>query len=164
MRETPKQTGAEAIPGRITMAGAGRQDANKELVQRYVHAVWVEGDIEQARQFVSPDYVYRQSGTGPIEFDEVHGIEGLRKVIEFYRKNLPTSDVQSERFVIQDDAVIWLFRCTATFKGEVMGIAPTNQPVTWDVAGVYLIEDGKIAQERYFDSFCRAVRQAEGGT
>ncbi len=165
MRETRRKAGAQAKPGRITMAQAQASDTgrNKDLVQQYVHAVWVEGDLEKARQFVSPDYVYRQGGTGPLEFDRVCGLDGLHKVIEFYQAHLPTRDVRSERFVTQGDMVVWLFECTGKFQGEVMGIAPTNSTVTWSVVGIYRIEDGKIAEERYVDDFVRAVRRAEAG-
>jgi len=59
---------------------------------------------------------------------------------------IPNLHVTVERWIVKGDTVTSVVSFTGTQDGEMMGVAPTHNKVTWTHVDVHRIKDGRIAE------------------
>lgn len=110
------------------------QQALKEKLLRTNDELFRKGNLDYANQAFSPDY----NGVGPAP---------IKAFIEELRTAIPDLKIEIEPTIIQDQMVGWQRKHSGTHSGELLGFAPTNQPIEWTSIILSRYEDGKIAQE-----------------
>ena len=74
------------------------------------------------------------------------GREGMRVNGRMMCTAFPDVHVTREFVVVESDIVVERAHATATHKGELMGVAPTNNSVTWSELHAYRVEGDLITE------------------
>lgn len=118
----------------------GTQTEDNKTAARECFARASRGDFDALDEVVAPDYVLHNPG-------EVHGIDGLRAMVEGYRAALPDLRVTIEHQFAEGDHVATRFTIRGTHDGELMGIPPTGREVAFTGITISRCRDGKLVEE-----------------
>ena len=112
-------------------------EENKVVVRRVIDEVFNNKDMSVLPELVSSNYVYH-SPQG-----EYKGTEGLSEIISAYHNAFPDVYATIDEMVAEGNTVACRISIQGTFKGEMMGMAPTGRQLN-QVEGVFIhFEDGK---------------------
>ena len=113
------------------------EEENKEVARRVIDEVFNNKNMSVLSELVSPNYIYHGSQ------GEYQGLEGLREIISAYHNAFPDIHVTIDEMVAEGNTVACRLSIQGTFKGEMMGMAPTSKQLN-QVEGVFIhFEDGK---------------------
>jgi steroid delta-isomerase-like uncharacterized protein len=116
-------------------------EENKALVRRWVEA-FNEGDHEAVDELLADSYV-RHDPNSP----EVRGPEEEKQLIAMYRAAFPDLHFTIEDMVAEDDRVATRLGISATHKGELLGIPPTENRLSFTAMEIYRLKEGKIEEQ-----------------
>jgi predicted ester cyclase len=114
-------------------------EKNKANVRRLIEEVYSGGKLSVLGELLAPAYVYHDS-TGDIK-----GPEGMKQNVTAYKKALPDMKVKVDRLVAEGDMVAGVITYTGTFKGELMGMAPTGKSLK--MSALVLSRHGKDGRQ-----------------
>jgi predicted ester cyclase len=114
---------------------------NKDLVRRYLHTVWEEGNIDRSDAFLAPSY-RRHTGAGATPLDA----EGQRARLKGFRSAFPDVHLQIEDMLAEGDLVAFRFTFEGTHRGSFQGIEPTGVRVRASGLDIVLVEEGRLAE------------------
>ena len=112
-------------------------EENKAMIRRVWEEVPNKGDLSVADEIMATNYVYH--GTGG---QEIKGPEGFKQLITMYRNAFSDLHVTVEDMVAEGDMVASRYTMRGTFKGDLMGIAPTGKQFTITTATFSRFEGG----------------------
>ncbi len=112
-------------------------EENKAIVRRVIDEMVNKGNLEVADEVLASDYIYH------FPTHEINGPEGLKEFISSMRTAFPDLHVTIEDLLAEGDTVAARFIMRGTFKGELMGIAPTGKQLTFPEAVFIRFEGGK---------------------
>jgi predicted ester cyclase len=72
--------------------------------------------------------------------------EGVRLNGQIMCSAFPDVHVVRDFFVVEGDIVVERAKAKATHKGEIMGIAPTGNPVSWTELHAYRVQGDWITE------------------
>ena len=82
------------------------------------------------------------------ELDEdIVGIEGLTQFVSMIRSAIPDLRITIEDDMAEGDKVVTRWIGQGTHQGELMGVAPTGNQLTFTGITIHRIEDTKIVEE-----------------
>ena len=119
------------------------EEENKAVIYRHVE-VLNKGDLSIVDEIISPDYVYHRP-TG-----ELNGRDGFKQIVTMVRNAFPDINYTIDDMVAEGDTVAARYTWTGTFKGELMGMAPTGKQFTMTSAYFYRFSDGKEVEATPF--------------
>jgi predicted ester cyclase len=112
------------------------------VVRRLIEDGFNTGDLDVAKEIVSPDVVEHQN-FGP---NHAPGAEGVNAVISSLRRAFSDFHLEIEDLTV-DDGTAWLrMTATGTNDGSFMGHAPTGRSMRTDVFDALRVEDGLIVE------------------
>jgi predicted ester cyclase len=112
-------------------------EENKAKVRRIIEEAWNKGELVVVDELIAPTYVYHMPG------NDFKGPKGLKQAVTMYRSAFPDLHVAIEDMFGEGDKVACRYTFRGTFKGELMGIAPTGKQVTVTGAGFMRFVGGK---------------------
>ena len=113
------------------------EEENKAVFRRVIDEVFNNKNMSIISELVSPDYVYHGA------FGDAKGPEGLREIISAYHDAFPDIHATIDEMVAEGNTVACRISIQGTFKGEMMGMAPTGRKLN-QVEGVFIhFKDGK---------------------
>jgi predicted ester cyclase len=124
------------------MAGADREEANKEVVRRFVAAM-NERRFEDLDELVSPDVVRNSPSTPGLE------IRSLEQFKEFLREDLtgvPDAMQELRMMAAEGDLVAFWANYSGTQDGPLGPFPATGRRVDADFAGILRLEGGMITE------------------
>ena len=74
------------------------------------------------------------------------GREGMRTNGKMVCNAFPDVSVEREFYIVEGDIFMERANAVATHKGELMGIAPTGNRVTWTELHAYRVQQGQITE------------------
>ena len=116
-------------------------DANKTVVKRFVHELFVKGNLDVVDEFVADDYV---DHTPPP--DVPPGRAGLKQLATMFRNGFPDLAISEEDLIAEGDKVVMRQITTGTHQGDFMGIAATGKKITVNEIHIVRLADGKIVE------------------
>jgi steroid delta-isomerase-like uncharacterized protein len=116
-------------------------EENKAVVRRWVEA-FNEGNLDAVDDLLSDSYV-RHDPNSP----EVRGPEEEKQLIAMYRAAFPDLRFTVEDMVAEEDKVATRLGISATHEGELLGIPPTQQRLSFTAMEIYRLEGGKIDEQ-----------------
>jgi steroid delta-isomerase-like uncharacterized protein len=129
-------------------------EENKALVQRFVEEAFNRGNLDVVDELYAPSFISHEPA-GPAE----RGPEYVKQFASMYRTAFPDIHTTVEYVISEGDKVAYRWTAEGTHGGELMGIAPTGNPVVITGITVGRIADGKIVEEwNNFDQL-RMMRQ-----
>ncbi len=116
---------------------------NKKVVRRLLDEVVGRGDMELVAELCAADVVNHAAAPG-----RQHGTENLRAVLEFSRTAQPDQSWVEQHIVGDGDLVVVYGRRQGTWQASSFGglDTPANVPVSVELAHMFRLEDGKIAE------------------
>lgn len=114
---------------------------NKEVVRRYVEAIYNQGDLDQAAELVTADYVNHAG------FQTVEGVQGLQAFAGMLRTAFPDFHEVLEDQIEAGDKEVHRYTITGTHQGEFLGIPATGKKISVSGITIARLRDGKIAEE-----------------
>jgi steroid delta-isomerase-like uncharacterized protein len=117
-------------------------DDPKDVLARYVHAVWTQADPEAARHYLAPRFRRHVSALAP-PLDLEQQIRRLHDL----RAALPDAELHVDAVVADGDVVAFRSTMRGTHRGPLSGIAATGRTVTVRLVDMIRIEDGLFAEQ-----------------
>lgn len=113
---------------------------NKAVVRRFYDEVWNRWNLAAADEILAPDIHFRGSlGTSHV------GIDDFKRYVEQVRAAFPDWHNEIEELIAADEKVVARLSWSGTHLGELRGIAPAGRRVTYVGAGIFRLQNGKIA-------------------
>jgi predicted ester cyclase len=115
-------------------------EQNKSLVRRFVDEVWNKKNANKLDEFLAPNFTLQTpDGTlrGPKEF---------RQYYDTMVSAFPDAKVNIDEIISEGDTVVCRETVTATHKGELRGISPTNKHVTVKILTMGKVSGGKLTE------------------
>ena len=106
-------------------------EGNKANQRRVFEEVFNKGNLEILPKLFTPNYSFNS----PLGM-ELKGPEGFKQLATVLRTAFPDILVTIDDMFAEGDKVATRFTITGTFKGEMMGIAPTGKKAA--VAGIVI--------------------------
>lgn len=116
-------------------------DENKAIVRRTMEECFNNGNLGVADELVTADYVDHAAPPG-----FPGGPEGFKQLVGMYRQAFPDLRVTIEEVIAEGDKVVTRWVATGTHQGELMGIPPTNKPVTVTGIDINRVVGGKVTE------------------
>lgn len=140
---------AIGIEGEFAMS----QQENKALVQRFVHQVQNQHDLEALDEIFSPNFVDYGGMSKP------PNREGARNLFIELNTAFPDARFEIHRQLAEGDKVVTHKTFHGTHHGLFMGIPPTGKEVTFDVIDIFTIREGMITEHRNVSDMLGLMQQ-----
>ena len=105
---------------------------NKAGQRRIWEESFNKGNLAIIPELIAPDYIFRS----PLGI-ELKGPEGFKQLISMTHTAFPDVHVTVNEMVAEGDKVVSCFTLKGTFKGEMMGIAPTGKRI--EITGAVIV-------------------------
>jgi steroid delta-isomerase-like uncharacterized protein len=115
--------------------------ANKAISRRADEELFNRGNLDVADELFAPDFVYHDPAG-----EELRGPESVKGYATMLRAAFPDLHQTIEDQVAEGDRVAYRWTARGTHEGELMGIAPTGNRVTFTGIAVARLADGKIEE------------------
>jgi len=123
-------------------------EENKAVIRRIAEEAMNKGNLAVADELVAPNYVFHGAGG-----QEYKGIEGFKQFVTMMRKAFPDLRMTLEDVVAEGDKVMHIGRIRGTFRGEMMGMAPTGKTIDITAATLSRFAGGKEVEAwQYVDT------------
>ncbi len=116
------------------------KETNKAIVRRVINEMVNRGNLEGIDEVLAENYIYH------FPTHDIKGPEGFKEFVKNMRNAFPDLNVTIEDILAEDDKVAVRVTMRGTFKGELMGIAPTGRKLTFPEAVFVRFENGKEAE------------------
>ncbi|MBI2911527.1 MAG: ester cyclase [Chloroflexi bacterium] len=117
--------------------------ANKELAHRFHMEVFQAGKLEVADEILSRDFAWH-GGFAPVQ--EPCGPEGVKQVARAVITAFPDRKITHYDNIAEGETVLIRWSMSGTHQGDLMGIPPTNKPMTITGFDYFRIASGKILE------------------
>jgi steroid delta-isomerase-like uncharacterized protein len=115
-----------------------KEDKNKAILRRIFEEAFNKGNLEIVDEVIADSWVYHGA-----EGMEMKGRDGFKQFVTMYRTAFPDFNMTVDDLVAEGDKVATVGTVKGTFKGPMMGIAPTGKQITGKVMAVSRFKDGK---------------------
>lgn len=129
---------ALASPSEAAASAASDEEANKELVRRYIDVVWNRKDYSRHGDFLSPDCILNGEPLG--------GIEGANRWVQYWHNIFPDQQKTFLKLLAEDNEVVAHFLEEGTHSAELFGTPATGKYFKYPVVAFFRIADGKIVE------------------
>jgi steroid delta-isomerase-like uncharacterized protein len=117
-------------------------EANKALCRRYYEEVWNGRNLAALNELLAADF-FDHDPSAP---DVGRGIEGARKLVNYYLAAFPDTHFTIDDMIAEGDRCVVRWTVRGTHRGDLGGIRPTGRQVTLTGIGICRIANGKIAE------------------
>jgi len=125
-------------------AGEEGQMMSKEKAVVYkAMAAFDAGDINMLDSLAAPDYVEHQIDTAHMK---ARGIDAVKEIFNDFHKAVANQKTIIHSMGIAEDTVMVFNTTTGILKDTLMGMPPTNKPVSFTGIDVFLVKNGKISE------------------
>ena len=119
-------------------------EENKTLARRSWEVV-TEGSLDTLEDAFAE--VYANNFILHEADEDIVGIEGLTQFVSMIRSAIPDLRITIEDDMAEGDKVVTRWIGQGTHQGELMGVAPTSNQLTFTGITIHRIEDTKIVEE-----------------
>jgi steroid delta-isomerase-like uncharacterized protein len=117
-------------------------EQNRAVVRRFIDEVFNQGDLSVAEEILAPDYIHHDPATAEMG----SGVDGLEKMIQFYREAFPDYRITLDEQIATEDRVVERWTGRGTHQGTMMGIPATNRTIEASGISIHRLQNGKIAE------------------
>jgi steroid delta-isomerase-like uncharacterized protein len=112
---------------------------NKAVARGFVQAIFNEGKIDEAKNFVTPDIIYHG-------LEEVKGLENFKQWVAEDRKAFPDMHITIEDAFGEQDKLAMRWNLKGTFAKELRGSQPSHEKFETQGVEIFHFQDGKIKE------------------
>jgi len=132
-------TRARASRGARGETMTATEDANKNLVRRYLNA-FNDRDREAMKELLADDIV--EHGI----HEELHGVDEILGFLDAHFDTFPDYSGEAGAVVAEGDTVVVRYTVRGTHTGEYRDVEPTGNTAEWTGMAMYRVEDDRIAE------------------
>lgn len=115
-------------------------DEQKAAVRHYLEEAWNQGNFAVIDEVMAPDY-RRYTAAGVLDREQ------QKQRIAAFRAGLPDLRLVVERMIAEGDQVAFRIQVIGTHDGTLLGVAPTQRPVTITATDILRFDEhGKVAE------------------
>ena len=124
-------------------------EENINLVRRVFEA-FNTGDTSKVREFISDDYINRESQRAKDSYrSKLKRPEEFIDTIKNLRSAFPDLHYEEHDIISQGNKVVFVGNVTGTHKGNFFFIPPTENKISYDAVHIHTIgKDGKIVEHK----------------
>jgi len=120
--------------------------SNKDLksLTRRIFDTFNKGEaavLALADELFAPNFVYHS-----VVGHEIHGIKDYKQSMREFFTAFPDAQYTVNDMLFEGDKAAVRYTITATHKGPLMGIPPTNKKMTAESIGIYRMAGGKLEE------------------
>ena len=130
------------MPGRFHGEGMTRTDANKQIVEEFITALFTDGDLTAVDRYLDPGFVKHDPPFPGAPLDA----EGMRQAGARFRQAFPDWRSDLQQLIAEGDLVAENFIAHGTHQATLMGEAPTGREVILRGVNIFRVADGKITE------------------
>jgi|GEM_PF-695982 Predicted ester cyclase len=132
--------------------------ANKELLQRFYHEVYVNWNMNYADEVLSPNFLSHDWPKGTPS-----GPKAFRAYYDALRKAVPDAKYEVDDLVAERDRVVVRWTMKGTYSNQFPGIdvPPTGQPIALKGIAIYRVEKGKLAERWVVSDVYGLIKEAQ---
>jgi predicted ester cyclase len=142
LQNTPTFEGWYGRPARFTVWGMTSTDANKQIVEEFITALFTDGDLTAVDRYLDPGFVNHD----PPMPGAPDGPDGMRQAGEVFRRAFPDWRSEVQQLIAEGDLVAENFTARGTHRAPLMGETPTGREVVLRGVNIFRIADGKIVE------------------
>jgi steroid delta-isomerase-like uncharacterized protein len=116
-------------------------EQNKATFRRIITEAFNKGNLSVADECLAASWIYHGA-----EGMEMKGREGFKQFVTMYRTAFPDLQVTLDDIIAEGDKVCAVGTVQGTFKGNMMGFAPTGKPFKVKLIASSRFEGGKEAE------------------
>jgi steroid delta-isomerase-like uncharacterized protein len=116
-------------------------EENKDLARRSWEMLVNQQNPDAIDELYTPNFVWHEPD------EDIQGPEEARRFLGMYLSAFPDMRVSVEDEIAEGDKVVTRWTIRGTHRGELMGMAPTDEQVEIKGITIHRIEGGKIAEE-----------------
>jgi steroid delta-isomerase-like uncharacterized protein len=118
-------------------------EENEALAHRFHIDIFQKGYLAAADEILAPDFIWRNPSL-PSELK--HGPEGVKKIASAIIDAMPSRQITHEDTIVKGDKVMIRWTMTGTPKKEVLGIPPSDKPITIIGFDLFCISGNRIVE------------------
>jgi steroid delta-isomerase-like uncharacterized protein len=126
----------------------------KTLAREYIERVWNRKELDALDELASPDY---QRHLGPTQ--PAIGRAAQKERLRGLLSALPDTRFEIEDLIAEGDRVVFRVTVRATHQGEMFGVAPTGNPVSFSAIDILRFDADKIVEHWGFGDSAALLRQ-----
>jgi predicted ester cyclase len=142
LQNTPTFEGWYGRPARFTVWGMTSTDANKQIVEEFITALFTDGDLTAVDRYLDPGFVNHD----PPMPGAPDGPDGMRQAGEVFRRAFPDWRSEVQQLIAEGDLVAENFTARGTHRAPLMGETPAGREVVLRGVNIFRIADGKIVE------------------
>jgi steroid delta-isomerase-like uncharacterized protein len=116
-------------------------EENKDLARRSWEMLVNQQNPDAIDELYTPNFVWHEPD------EDIQGPEEARRFLGMYLSAFPDMHVSVEDEIAEGDKVVTRWTIRGTHRGELMGMAPTDEQVEIKGITIHRIEGGRIAEE-----------------
>jgi predicted ester cyclase len=116
-------------------------ESNKQRYVTFYRGVINDQNYALVDEMVSPDVISHDAFPG-----QAGGPEGLKQTFSMFHRAFPDLHAEEQVVVAGEDLVAARFLVTGTHKGDFMGQAATENPISYTEAVFVRFRDGRIVE------------------
>ena len=117
-------------------------EANVAVARRVFDDLFNQGKFDAADEIYAPNHTSHDP-----QAPGVNGAAAMKQYIGAYRSAFPDLHITVDDTVAEGDKVALRWTARGTHKGELQGIPPTGKLIVTTGINIFLIKDGKVAEE-----------------
>jgi steroid delta-isomerase-like uncharacterized protein len=117
------------------------QSASEQLVRRHFDGIWNKKNMQVVEQTCAPDFEMM------IGKDVLRGQEDLRDAVRAILTAFPDIHFTIDDLFAAQDHVCVRWTGKGVHRGEFLGVAPTNKPMSYWGVSIYEMRNGRIARQ-----------------
>lgn len=115
----------------------------KAILREFTREVWSEGDIEASDKYIAPKYTIHHDPGDPWEGKELE-LAGYEERVKTLRAAFPDQHFEIQGLFADGDAVLMIWFCSATQKGDIPGFPATGKQIEMSGATVYYFAGSRL--------------------
>ena len=131
-------------------------ERNKQLVERIIERVFVNGEDAAIDELVAEDFTPRTFGPMP------PGREGLRAGMKRAGAGVSDPEFDVQDLIAEGDRVAARITSSATHSGTFMGLPASGNRYTIDEIHIFRIRDGQLVEHWHAFDTARLMAQLKG--
>ena len=118
-------------------------EENKAAVRRLAQEGWSEHKFSAFEDFFTDDAIWHGL---PPEWGE--GLEQIKRAASFWFEALPDFAFTVEDLTAEEDRVAFRWQAEGTHRGELFGVPPSGERITFSGIAIKRFKDGKCVDYR----------------
>jgi len=129
-------------------------ERNKDIVRRYQDA-YNTGNLDVLDELLAPDWKTNAFPDAVME----QTVENAKAVHNMLLEAIPDMQVATHELVAEGDVVVKSWTARGTHKGDLVGLAPTGNPIVFGGMSLFEIRDGRIVRHEAFNDVIPVLHQ-----